>query len=107
MPYFRVEARSLDHGSPGRETQLAANARVCIGVTTLCVHLPTSVLCSENEDAEKICKRHIHLLHKYNEAKDATQVSRVLITYIYIYLNADPNLDEILIGRVRANPGSL
>lgn len=28
-----------------------------------------------NEDAEKIVKRHIALLHKYNEAKDATQVS--------------------------------
>lgn len=28
----------------------------------------------ENEDAEKIVKRHIALLHRYNEAKDATQV---------------------------------
>ena len=27
-----------------------------------------------NEDPEKIVKRHIELLHKYNEAKDATQV---------------------------------
>ncbi|KAF8163609.1 DNA repair protein [Crassisporium funariophilum] len=28
----------------------------------------------ENEDAEKIVKKHISLLHKYNEAKDATQI---------------------------------
>jgi hypothetical protein len=27
-----------------------------------------------DEDPEKIVKRHIELLHKYNEAKDATQV---------------------------------
>ncbi|KIM48707.1 hypothetical protein M413DRAFT_437885 [Hebeloma cylindrosporum] len=27
-----------------------------------------------NEDPEKIVKRHIELLHKYNEAKDATQI---------------------------------
>ncbi|KAF9532194.1 DNA repair protein, partial [Crepidotus variabilis] len=26
------------------------------------------------EDAEKIVKRHITLLHQYNEAKDATQI---------------------------------
>ena len=29
---------------------------------------------SEDENAEKIVSRHIKLLHKYNEAKDATQV---------------------------------
>lgn len=28
----------------------------------------------EGVDAEAIVKRHIHLLHKYNEAKDAAQV---------------------------------
>jgi hypothetical protein len=56
-------------------------------------------VCSENEDAEKICKRHIHLLHKYNEAKDATQVS----TLRDVSLDADLNPGKILIGRVRAN----
>ena len=29
----------------------------------------------EGEKAEQIVTRHIELLHKYNEAKDATQVS--------------------------------
>ncbi|PPR01097.1 hypothetical protein CVT26_016003 [Gymnopilus dilepis] len=29
----------------------------------------------EGIDAEKVVQRHITLLHKYNEAKDATQVS--------------------------------
>jgi hypothetical protein len=62
-------------------------------------------VCSENEDAEKICKKHTRLLHKYNEAKDATQVSRFALCNGF--LNADPNLRKILIGRVRANPGSL
>ncbi|GLB43543.1 putative swi5 [Lyophyllum shimeji] len=28
----------------------------------------------EHEDAEKIAKHHIQLLHRYNEAKDATQI---------------------------------
>ncbi|KAJ7508477.1 hypothetical protein B0H11DRAFT_1646579, partial [Mycena galericulata] len=28
----------------------------------------------EHEDAEAITKKHIKLLHRYNEAKDATQV---------------------------------
>ncbi|EGN93724.1 hypothetical protein SERLA73DRAFT_18032, partial [Serpula lacrymans var. lacrymans S7.3] len=28
----------------------------------------------ENEDAEKIVSKHIKLLHRYNEAKDATQI---------------------------------
>ncbi|KAM5539894.1 hypothetical protein V8D89_006397 [Ganoderma adspersum] len=28
----------------------------------------------EDENAEKIVSRHIKLLHKYNEAKDATQI---------------------------------
>ncbi|KJA14811.1 hypothetical protein HYPSUDRAFT_48819 [Hypholoma sublateritium FD-334 SS-4] len=28
----------------------------------------------EKEDAEKIVKRHIELLHQYNEAKDAAQI---------------------------------
>ncbi|KAJ6601181.1 DNA repair protein [Mycena vulgaris] len=28
----------------------------------------------ENEDAEAITKKHIKLLHRYNEAKDATQI---------------------------------
>ena len=33
-------------------------------------------MCSyrENENAEQIVSRHIKLLHKYNEAKDAAQV---------------------------------
>ena len=35
------------------------------------------VLIRIDEDAEKIVKRHITLLHRYNEAKDATQVSFV------------------------------
>ncbi|KIM82325.1 hypothetical protein PILCRDRAFT_8131 [Piloderma croceum F 1598] len=28
----------------------------------------------ENEDSEKIVSRHIKLLHRYNESKDATQI---------------------------------
>ena len=32
------------------------------------------LLGSEDEDAEKIVSRHIKLLHRYNEAKDAAQV---------------------------------
>ncbi|KAJ7146360.1 hypothetical protein C8R44DRAFT_527033, partial [Mycena epipterygia] len=28
----------------------------------------------ENEDAEAITKKHIKFLHRYNEAKDATQI---------------------------------
>ncbi|KAM6498719.1 hypothetical protein JOM56_006667 [Amanita muscaria] len=28
----------------------------------------------EGEDAEQIVKKHISLLHRYNEAKDATQI---------------------------------
>ncbi|KAJ6541729.1 DNA repair protein [Mycena capillaripes] len=28
----------------------------------------------EHEDAEAIVKKHIQLLHRYNEAKDATQI---------------------------------
>ncbi|TFK60817.1 Swi5-domain-containing protein, partial [Pluteus cervinus] len=27
-----------------------------------------------DEDADAIVKRHIHLLHRYNEAKDAAQI---------------------------------
>lgn len=34
----------------------------------------------EGEDAEQIVKKHISLLHRYNEAKDATQVSGYLHT---------------------------
>ncbi|KAF9011283.1 hypothetical protein BDQ17DRAFT_1233460, partial [Cyathus striatus] len=47
------------------------------------------------EDAEKIVKNHIKLLHQYNEAKDATQVCpRVSFgTIPHLY-----NL-QILIGR--------
>ena len=37
------------------------------------MHLKTHI-CSEDEDAEKIVSRHIKLLHRYNEAKDAAQV---------------------------------
>ena len=33
------------------------------------------ILIRIDEDAEKIVKKHITLLHRYNEAKDATQVS--------------------------------
>ncbi|KAF8581751.1 hypothetical protein K439DRAFT_1353143, partial [Ramaria rubella] len=32
----------------------------------------------EGEDANKIVNDHINLLHRYNEAKDATQVSGTL-----------------------------
>ncbi|KAG7452064.1 uncharacterized protein BT62DRAFT_999805 [Guyanagaster necrorhizus] len=35
-------------------------------------HLQTEL--GENEDAEKIVKRHIKLLHQYNESKDAAQI---------------------------------
>ena len=35
------------------------------------------ILIRIDEDAEKIVKKHITLLHRYNEAKDATQVSFV------------------------------
>lgn len=37
------------------------------------MHFGTHI-CSEDEDAEKIVSRHIKLLHRYNEAKDAAQV---------------------------------
>jgi hypothetical protein len=36
------------------------------------VATPTS---REHEDADAIVKKHIKLLHRYNEAKDATQVN--------------------------------
>ncbi|KAF8079134.1 hypothetical protein FPV67DRAFT_1663788 [Lyophyllum atratum] len=36
----------------------------------------------EHEDAEKIVKHHIKLLHRYNEAKDATQASLENPAYI-------------------------
>ncbi|KAG1727871.1 hypothetical protein EDB19DRAFT_1642729, partial [Suillus lakei] len=32
------------------------------------------LICSEDESAEAIVSRHINLLHRYNEAKDATQM---------------------------------
>ena len=41
-------------------------------------------LSRESENAEAIVKRHINLLHRYNEAKDATQVW-VYITQTYAY----------------------
>ena len=37
-------------------------------------NLVFSFFLSEGEDAELIVKKHIALLHLYNEAKDATQV---------------------------------
>ncbi|KAJ7082520.1 hypothetical protein C8R43DRAFT_1052343 [Mycena crocata] len=33
----------------------------------------------ENENADAIVKKHIKLLHRYNEAKDATQMTRDLL----------------------------
>ena len=39
------------------------------------------ILIRIDEDAEKIVKKHITLLHRYNEAKDATQVSFVGAVY--------------------------
>ena len=44
---------------------------------------------SEEEDAELIVKKHIALLHLYNEAKDATQVRdftgrRLIFIFIFI-----------------------
>ncbi|KAF8524042.1 hypothetical protein JB92DRAFT_2882583, partial [Gautieria morchelliformis] len=41
----------------------------------------------EHEDAEKIVNDHIKLLHRYNEAKDATQVGPI-----------DPHTDPIHAG---------
>ncbi|KAG5643554.1 hypothetical protein DXG03_000695, partial [Asterophora parasitica] len=37
----------------------------------------------EHEDAEAIVKTHIKLLHRYNEAKDATQVGVKKTAYIH------------------------
>ncbi|KAJ3762608.1 Swi5-domain-containing protein [Lentinula raphanica] len=33
-----------------------------------------NIITSQGEDAEKIVNQHIKLLHRYNEAKDATQI---------------------------------
>ncbi|KAF8240842.1 hypothetical protein L208DRAFT_1383807 [Tricholoma matsutake] len=35
----------------------------------------------EDVDAEQVVKRHIKLLHQYNEAKDATQASTISFDY--------------------------
>ena len=40
---------------------------------------------SEGVDANEIVKRHIVLLHRYNEAKDATQVSLLNLAGVLIY----------------------
>jgi Swi5 len=37
--------------------------------------------CRSGVDAEKIVKRHIQLLHQYNEAKDTTQVRIYALDY--------------------------
>jgi hypothetical protein len=34
-----------------------------------------NILCRPGEDAQMIVSRHIKLLHRYNEAKDAAQVT--------------------------------
>ncbi|KAF8899344.1 hypothetical protein BD779DRAFT_77985 [Infundibulicybe gibba] len=54
----------------------------------------------KDADAERIVKRHIKLLHEYNETKDATQAS--------IQMCANPDACvfisiQILIGRVSAS----
>lgn len=41
-------------------------------------------------DAEKIVKRHITLLHRYNEAKDATQVRRGLLRIFLMLIYSSP-----------------
>lgn len=51
----------------------------------------------EGEDAEQIVKKHISLLHRYNEAKDATQVSG----YLHTTTDIERSCSKILIGRVR------
>ncbi len=56
------------------------SSTLCAARRTLAT--PHRIASSEDENAEKIVSRHIKLLHKYNEAKDATQVG----TYMRIYL---------------------
>ena len=41
---------------------------------------------SEGVDANEIVKRHIVLLHRYNEAKDATQASFLNLAVALIYV---------------------
>lgn len=40
----------------------------------------------EGVDANEVVKRHIVLLHRYNEAKDATQASFLNLTGLLIYV---------------------
>ena len=60
---------------------------------------------SEDEDAELIVKKHIALLHLYNETKDATQVrvSRDFLFYFTVeglIIFFGNSRTQILIGRV-------
>lgn len=46
--------------------------------TARCGILSLASRAREGENAEQIVSQHIKLLHRYNEAKDATQVRRVV-----------------------------
>lgn len=45
-----------------------------LGLVRVCFFIGPLTRQREGEDAEKIVKRHIKLLHDFNEAKDAAQV---------------------------------
>ena len=70
---------------------------------SILVVIPLPQLPIPGEDAEKIVSKHIKLLHRYNEAKDATQVK----TSKFIKLQSQCWFCflalQVLIGRVRRN----
>lgn len=63
--------RNISQSSRKRQTNCRKDLGICAS------HHPNNVLITffrPNENAEEIVSRHIKLLHRYNEAKDATQV---------------------------------
>ena len=96
LRFSRSETGSAHGCLASRNRILAKGARVS-GVLLPAAYTNLMTPSRESEDAEAIVKRHINLLHRYNEAKDATQVW-VSIAHIHAYIHntrVDPDWEGI------------
>lgn len=93
---FCTETRRQDSRTGARNRAPTGNTWVRVAYRVWVTYKPLTIS-RETEDADEIVRKHIKSLHRYNEAKDATQVRRIYSTIL-------PELThpyKILMGRVR------
>lgn len=74
------EAASTKSSAGTRDRRITEDPRVSIRVRCRILHALYS-LSREDENPDEIVSRHIKLLHRYNEAKDAAQVNQYCSAY--------------------------